>query len=172
MAQLHLLVGLKTPDTVAMSARMALRDLLGHDELDALHREDYWRFEGDFDPGALLETLLAASSRFVNPSKHTHRVPASLEGLGPQRRGEGVPVGVLVRKLDDFTGRDAAGYCRRALGLPEVAEVSFATLWTLWLTGDEPRESARRIADCRARRDGLLANPHCESFKLLELSRE
>jgi len=169
MAELDLLVRLKVPDTVAASARFALVELLGHADLAALDREELWRFTGEFDPAELLTKLLKRTSRFVNPSKHAHRRVSSLAGLTPPREFEGTPVGVLVSKRDDFAGRNALAYCRDTLGLTEISAVSYSTLWTLWITGSDPEGSARKMADCSARRPGLLANPHCEVFELVNL---
>lgn len=168
MGKLNLLVRLKVPDTVAASAYFALFDLLGHTNLVSLGREELWRFSGDFDPSWLLPELLRRTSRFVNPSKHAHRTVDSLDELTPPQNNGGTPVGVLVSKRDDFTGRDAAGYCRNTLGLGEVDEVRYSTLWTLLLTGDDPERSARAMADCSSRTPGLLANPHCEVFQIIE----
>ncbi|MBD3372643.1 MAG: hypothetical protein GF403_08015 [Candidatus Coatesbacteria bacterium] len=168
MAELHLLVGLKTPDTVAVSAELALRDLMGHEELVGLRREEYWHFGGDFDTAGLLDSLLLETSRFVNPAKHLHRTPPALEPPPEKNPSPGRRVGVLVRKRDDFIGRDALVYCRRTLGLGSIATLEYATLWTLTLDCAEPRAAAREIADCRARRAGLLANPQCETFELVD----
>ncbi|HUT99455.1 MAG TPA: hypothetical protein VM054_10320 [bacterium] len=167
MAELDLLVRLKVPDTVAASARFALVELLGHTNLSALDREELWRFTGAFDPEKLLPELLRRTSRFVNPSKHAHRRVDSLAGLTPPRDDGGTPVGVLVSKRDDFAGRDALAYCRNTLGLTEIEGARYSTLWTLWLTGGDPADSARRMADCSARTPGLLANPHCEVWELI-----
>jgi hypothetical protein len=171
MAELDLLVRLKVPDTVAASARFALVELLGHAELVGLDREELWRFTGTFDPDGLLPKLLKRTSRFVNPSKHAHRVVGSLEGLTPPRDGTGTPVGVLVSKRDDFAGRDALAYCRDTLGLTEITGVRYSTLWTLRVTGDDPAGSARAMGDCSARTPGLLANPHCEVWELVDYAR-
>ncbi len=170
MGRLDLLVRLKVPDTVAASAYFALSDLLGHANLVSLGREELWRFSGDFDPNDLLDELLRRTSRFVNPSKHAHRTADSLSTLTPIRSDGGTPVGVLVSKRDDFTGRDAALYCRDTLGLTEITEVRYSTLWTLMLTGDDPEGSARAMADCSARTPGLLANPHCEIFQIIDFA--
>ncbi|MCK4594597.1 hypothetical protein KAU45_08845 [bacterium] len=169
MGKLNLLVRLKVPDTVAASAYFALFDLLGHADLVSLNREELWRFSGDFDPTRLLTELLRRTSRFVNPSKHAHRTADSLSTLTPPRSDRGTPVGVLVSKRDDFTGRDAALYCRDTLGLTEIAEVRYSTLWTLRIEGDDPVDAARAMADCSARTPGLLANPHCEEFQIIDL---
>ncbi|MBD3401093.1 MAG: hypothetical protein GF399_12300 [Candidatus Coatesbacteria bacterium] len=173
MAELNLLVRLKTPDTVAVSARLALRELMGHAELAALEREELWRFRGDFEPAELTEELLEGSSRFVNPAKHTWRRVASLTGLEPPARRAGKAHGALVRKLDDFRGRDARAYCRNNLGLTGVEGVEYAVLWTLWLEGSAGGENLAALVDCRARDAGLLANPHCESWEpvVFETSR-
>jgi len=167
MGKLNLLVRLKVPDTVAASAYFALFDLLGHTNLVSLGREELWRFSGRFDPDRLLQELLKRTSRFVNPSKHAHRTADSLDELTPPQNNGGTPVGVLVSKRDDFTGRDAAHYCRDTLGLTEIAEVRYSTLWTLLITGDDPVDAARAMADCSARTPGLLANPHCETFEII-----
>ena len=168
MAELDLLVRLKVPDTVAASARFALVELLGHAELAALDREELWRFSGAFDPGKLLPELLKRTSRFVNPSKHAHRRVSSLAELTPPRDNGGTPVGVLVSKRDDFAGRDALAYCRDTLGLTEIEGVRYSTLWTLWITGGDPAGAARAMSDCASRTPGLLANPHCEVWELVD----
>ena len=169
MGKLNLLVRLKVPDTVAASAYFALFDLLGHANLVSLGREELWRFSGDFDPNDLLDELLRRTSRFVNPSKHAHRTVDSLSGMTPSRGDGETPVGVLVSKRDDFVGRDAALYCRDTLGLSEIAEVRYSTLWTLRIEGGDPVDAARAMADCSSRTPGLLANPHCEVFELIKL---
>jgi hypothetical protein len=171
MAGLDLLVRLKVPDTVAASAYFALTELLGHGDLASLDREELWRFTGTFDPDRLLRELLKRTSRFVNPSKHAHRRVSYPAGLTPPRGDGGTPVGVLVSKRDDFAGRDALAYCRDALGLVEIEAVRYSTLWTLWLSGGDPAGAARRMADCAARTPGLLANPHCETFRVVNLRK-
>jgi hypothetical protein len=167
MAELNLLVRLKVPDTVAASAEMALTDLLGHDELLKLEREELWRFSGDFDPNELLQQLLDRTSRFVNPSKHAHRLVATLDGVEPHHSREGQAKLVLVTKRDDFAGRDALTYCRESLGLNGITGVEYGTLWTLWLSADAPADAVEKMVDCSARRKGLLANPHAESYRVL-----
>ena len=167
MAELNLLVRLKVPDTVAASAEMALTDLLAHEELLKLEREELWRFSGDFDPDELLGKLLDRTSRFVNPSKHAHRAVASLDGAEPFHQRDGKGELVLVTKRDDFAGRDALSYCRDTLGLSGITAVAYGTLWTLWLTAAAPADAVEKMVDCSARRKGLLANPHAESYRVL-----
>jgi len=166
MAELNLLVRLKVPDTIAASAEMALTDLLAHDELLKLEREELWRFSGSFDPDELLRKLLDRTSRFVNPSKHAHRLVATLDGVKPFHQRDGKGELVLVTKLDDFAGRDALAYCRNTLGLSGVTAVEYGTLWTLWLAADAPTDAVEKMVDCSARRKGLLANPHAESYRV------
>ncbi len=167
MAELNLLVRLKVPDTIAASAEMALTDLLAHDELLKLEREELWRFSGSFDPDELLRKLLDRTSRFVNPSKHAHRPVPTLSGVEPFHQREGKGELVLVTKLDDFAGQDALSYCRNTLGLSGVTAVEYGTLWTLWLAADAPADAVEKMVDCSARRKGLLANPHAESYRVL-----
>ncbi len=163
---IELVVSLKIPDVVAVTARQTLRRRLGHDELVDLTRADWWRLSLNVaDEAAALalgRELAEATNLFVNPNKHRYEV--GLTTPLPEPRDGVTAVAVLTGFRDDATASLAAQALHGRLGYGDrVAAVELGTLWVFQLAVDDT-ERARELAEAmtvtRSRTAGLLVNPH------------
>jgi len=55
---------------------------------------------------------------------------------------------------------------RNRLGFKNVMSVKKATIWKLYLKGDDKERAAKEIAE------GLLINPHKDSYEILSLAED
>ena len=163
-------------DPAAATCEHALRDLLGL-ALAGVERAELWRFDagpvGEAERAGLCDRLARAASfsgRYVNPNRDRARW---LAGPRPYDRGacaRGCAVDVWVR---DGDGEDAeALHYFRTQAHSGLVQVWRGTLWRLYLPVVDPlaaREQALEIAVTRARRHGLLANPHAQTAVVLHV---
>lgn len=162
-----LAVRLKVPDTTALSALDILTRKMGLEgELVGLLREDLWRFRldtGDADAAAARVAAWAESlTALVNPNKHRARIEVRPPQSEPQT------VRVRVEDRVNVRGASMAAFLRKRLGAPDLLELAAGTRWTLRFSPDveNPRASAEAIAVTRARREGLLGNPHAHTIEI------
>lgn len=172
----ELVVSLKIPDVVALTARQTLRRRLGHDELVDLTRADWWRLSLEVadEAAALLlgRELAEATNLFVNPNKHRYELGLSTPLPAPR---EGVTaVAVLTGFRDDAGASLAAQALRGRLGYGDrVSAVELGTLWVYQLAVDDPvraRELAEAMTVTRSRTAGLLVNPHSMWWRWAEVA--
>ena len=185
MVDVELLVRLRIPDVVALTARNALQRRMGYAGVLAdLKRADYWKLTLNVaSPQKALElaTQLAENTAlFVNPNKHSYSVAvvprelraaaATAGGKAAQRSDGPFAVRVLVTSPDDAGGEQACRALQDRLGFGDrVAAVQRGTLWLLSIIADSAAE-ARRIAEemtiTRRMDQGLLLNPHYQECEI------
>jgi phosphoribosylformylglycinamidine (FGAM) synthase PurS component len=164
-------------DPAAESCETALRELLGVD-LVALERAELWRFRvaavDTAERAALEERLRSAAcraGRYVNLNRDTCTwLAGPRPWAGPAAGVSAVDVWVC-----DGDGRDPAALAWfRSQASPRVEDVRHGVLWRLVLPLADPdraRERALEIAETRARRQGLLANPNAQTAEVLHVVR-
>ncbi|MCB1183093.1 hypothetical protein KDM41_06650 [bacterium] len=187
--QTTLLTAHKGVDLHAASALLVMRDRLeGGDRLENLFRcevHTFWGAPAGWDAARLLDT-----GRFFNPNKHhfgIFRGPSSddwSDSTGPGAAlAAGWPGAVEWTDLDALAA-DAAGLYGALLGgaVPagctpfDVVGFAFGqdgpvlsgVLWRLVLRAgaEEAAELGTALAVARHRKQGLLINPHMESWRL------
>lgn len=187
IADIELWVRLKVTDLVAQTAQMALAEKMGfEDDLRGIVRYSYWSMTAE---GGSLDAMIDAIDReirldsaFTNQNKHHYLLRAGGEGRSLYRGGleldkdypgaaEGVfACDVLVtgqdRRSDEgFTERLAP----RLEGV-EITDMRSGEVWRLLVRASGAEEAAgkvERMAVTRTRREGLLLNPHYQSFEIL-----
>jgi phosphoribosylformylglycinamidine (FGAM) synthase PurS component len=158
---------LKVPDPTALTARDTLQRLLGfEDVLRDLERSEVFafRWEDAVPARAVLERLARQTNLLQNPNKHFFEIAVGAETLHPRgnvwvlthEAGNGAEIGSVL--------------ARRRLVDGEPPQVARGVLWELTGPDDRARRSrmAAEIAETRARRAGLLANPHLEDITLFD----
>jgi len=174
LVQLDLVVWRRGLDPAAETCEAALRDLL-RVGIVGVERAELWRFEVAEAAGAERDALRARlrdaacrAGRYVNLNRD------GCEWIdGPRRLGGGAAPGVSAVDIwvRDGDGRDPAALAWfRAQAAAAVYDLQRGTLWRLYLpTADAAaaRELALDIAVTRARRQGLLANPHAQTAEVL-----
>lgn len=186
--QTTLLTSHKGVDLHAASALLVMQERLeGGARLAALHRcelHTFWGTPAGWDAGRLLDT-----GRYYNPNKHHFGIFASaLDGAdwfaltaAGQRLPASWPGPVLDSDLESESDDSAALYDallggRVAADRTPYDVVSFAlgqsgpvlsgVLWRLVVRGDRQDAAAvgETLAVARHRKQGLLVNPHMESW--------
>jgi hypothetical protein len=187
-SQTTLLTSHKGVDLHAATALLVMKErLAGGDLLEGLHRcemHTYWADAGDLSVDRLLD-----SGRFFNPNKHHygHFELADggdtwFAGVGPDNQLPAAwPGAVRGTDLDILTDQRSRLYDRLLGGAPPegrsaVDVVSFArgqeapvlsgVLWRLLIRAEPAAALAvgRKLAVARKRLEGLLVNPHMESW--------
>ena len=181
---IELLVRLKTLDTTALTAKDTLQRDMGYGStLGSISREDYWAVTveeaAEAGAGRLAEELAGGTKIFVNPNKHVYRAAVRKEGDGPAAGfspGGEAPAGVhhvcvLVQYREDEKAMLVRETLRKTLGYGEkVRDVSRGTLWTMGIregSRDGALAMAEEIALTRGIGQGLLVNPHSQTYEVL-----
>ena len=185
MVDVELLVRLRIPDVVALTARNTLQRRMGYaDVLADLKRADYWKLTLNVDsPETALDLARDCAENtnlFVNPNKHSYtvavvprelRAAAATEARRPATTSSGpFEVRVLITSPDDAGGEQACQALQGRLGYGDrVADVCKGTLWILCINAADAAE-ARRIAEemtiTRRVDQGLLLNPHYQECEI------
>ena len=186
--QTTLLTSHKGVDLHAASARLVMADRLeGGDRLVNLFRCELHTFAGE--PAGWSVARLLDTGRFFNPNKHHYGVftapAAGTDWFADAATGGGLaggwPGAVVRTDLEHLQG-DASGLYDALLGGPAGAPntavdivslslgqegpVRSGVLWRLVIAGDpaEAAALAEKLAVARHRKEGLLVNPHMESW--------
>ena len=185
MVDVELLVRLRIPDVVALTARNTLKRRMGYaDVLADLKRADYWRLTLNVASPehalVLARDLAENTNLFVNPNKHSYSVavvPRELRAAAATDPRESaapssgpIEARVLITSPDDAGGEQACEALQGRLGYgDEVAEVRKGTLWILSINAADAAQ-ARRLAEemtITHRIDrGLLLNPHYQECEI------
>ncbi|MBI2138618.1 hypothetical protein HYU13_03455 [Candidatus Woesearchaeota archaeon] len=149
MNTIELFVGLKIPDTTAITTLQAIHTL-GKNGVAKLSREIYYKFvfEGDVDS---FSQRISRADVIVNANKNSCKILKEGEKLNAAKGA----VSILVRD----TGDKCAGLLktlRERLGFKELLGIERGVFWTLHFGKDakNPEEEAMDIAD------ELLHNRH------------
>lgn len=146
---MRLAVGLKIPDTTAITAFHTL-EKLKYSALKKLERFVTYDFTlKEHDAG--FEKKIVQTDILVNANKHTAFInPEKEEGF----------VYVLVTDRDE-TQEGLLSTLKHRLGFTNIANVKKGTLWKMHIADPEPENVARDIAET------LLCNTHYQEYSIL-----
>ena len=146
MPTVELLVGLKVPDNVAITAFHTL-ERMGYGSLKNLQRWDYYRFElnGDIN---IFKKKISQVDILVNPNKHKYDF--SIE--------KNEKINLLVQDLENGLGLVDS---LKRLGFKEIKKAEKGVLWSMQIEGKDSKKSAEEMAK------ELLVNENYQEYKLL-----
>jgi phosphoribosylformylglycinamidine (FGAM) synthase PurS component len=153
--KINLRVWLKIPDAEAATVKNTLVRRMGfNDVLADVKKERLFSIE--VDSGNPEELAKAFAKELVNENKESHKV------LFNELKFEGgyVPVKVALH-IEDGEAISTRDRLRNRLGFKNVVDVKKATIWKLYIKGENAERVAREIAE------GLLTNPHKDSYEVL-----
>jgi hypothetical protein len=158
-------------DPAAETAAMALHDLLST-PVAGVERGELWRFEIDAAAPVgptreAIERAACRAGRYVNVNRDRTQWLDAPRPYPPAAPPGGSAVDVWV--TDDGGADPVALRYFRAQAGAGVTGVRRGVLWRLWLpaAAGDPRELAWEVAATRARRQGLLFNPHAQRAEIL-----
>lgn len=153
-------VGLKIPDTTAITAFKALQRM-GIKELKSLKRHQYYRFRVSGDPSSAAEQL-GRTDIIVNANKNTFFTKPAGDPF-PQEDTGLFTIRVLVKDLEN-SDRGLPQVMRQRLGMGFVESAETGVLWTMGF--DAERERAWKIARDLGNR--FFANLNYQEARFLE----
>ncbi len=147
MNSVELFVGLKIPDTIAITTFHTI-EKMGYREVKKVKREVYYKFnvEGDAEK---FTGKIGKIDILVNANKN--KFSNSIEK-------EENTVCVLVKDIDDKC-EGLLHTLKERLGLSEIKQMEKGILWTLYIDSDKKEEIAREIGD------RLLHNEHYQEIQ-------
>ena len=155
MNTINLRVWLKIPDAEAATVKNTLIRRMGFGSvLEDVKKERL--FSISVDSGNPEELAKAFARELVNENKESHKV------LFDELEFEGgyVPVKVALH-IDDGEAISTRDRLRNRLGFKNVTDVKKATVWKLYIKGENQETMAREIAE------GLLINPHKDTYEIM-----
>ena len=146
MTIVEMLVGLKIPDSTALSARQALHEM-GFRQLMGLARYAYYSFdvEGSADQ---FRKKISGVDILVNANKHSVSFAMPKEGIRALVRDREQPIGLM-------------NTLRERLGMGEIKTMDAGTLWAFSIDGKNQKEAAKRMTE------ELLVNPHYQDYVIV-----
>lgn len=178
MTWTRLFVTLKVPDNVARTALHTIQTRLGHPEVAALRRSDFWecRFAGCSATEARehMEFLASRTPLFANPTKHRWIVETGEHPLhqteSPASPFEG-SLSILVHDREDGTAEATWQALPRFLPEERIpADLQRGTWWDITLdptAHGDMQDLAKELAVTRSRTRGLFCNPHYQDHRIL-----
>ena len=172
--EVEVLVRLAASDPWSFTVLDTLRRRFGLEEVSGVERIKSWllTFAGRSREQAMktVEELMHTTALLANPNRDLWFVRAGPDTSVPPAiwaRPEGISDVWVIRVADrdDIVGRSMAGILQGRLGIRAIKEVRYSTVWVLEMirAGRDPSSLARQIAVARSWRNGLLANPHCQT---------
>lgn len=152
---INLRVWLKIPDAEAATVKNTLIRRMGFGDVLADVKKERL-FSITVDSGDPKELAKAFARELVNENKESHKV------LFDELSFEGgyMPVKVALH-IEDGEAISTRDRLRNRLGFKNVVDVKKATVWKLYLKGQNQERVAKEIAE------GLLTNPHKDSYEVL-----
>jgi phosphoribosylformylglycinamidine synthase subunit PurS len=152
---INLRVWLSIPDAEAVTVKNTLVRRMGfQDVLADVKKERLFSIE--VDSGNPEDLAKSFAKELVNENKESSKVlfdELSFEGSY-------VPVKVALH-IEDGEAISIRERLRNRLGFKNVVDVKKATVWKLYIRGDNKERVAKEIAE------GLLINPHKDSYEIL-----
>ncbi|MCX5800672.1 MAG: hypothetical protein NTX17_04725 [Candidatus Eisenbacteria bacterium] len=177
-------------DLVALSAFDTLVRKMGYaDSLVSLSREEVWLLGLDLDDekaSGVTKMLVEETGIFVNPNTHTHTIVRPDEMLPRGRQCGGEELEIAVWSREDPQAGPVATAVRERMRILSLLELRRLSLWRPRFQADEGeegkgerdgsdgrkgrnvREIASSMVATRSRKEGLLANPHCQCWIIVE----
>jgi hypothetical protein len=177
MSCVRIYVYLKIPDNIVRTALQTLKRRMGFTALTNLQRAEFW--ELDF-PGLTPEQaqqtadrLISKTAFFMNPNKHRVRLDSSPHNLS-QETAMLIPAGFNASLLvcDSIDGKaESTLESLRALtqGSEQPQTLQRGIWWDVLLEESDPQRmqsEIRRMAITTSRSEGLLANPHYQTYRI------
>ncbi len=177
MPYAQLFVSLKISDNIARTAHYSLQNRLGFKSLQSIQRSDFWEMafpdKSVEEAEEITNDLATKTSFFVNPNKHDFWIQISDEPMskhGPQPFPVNVDACVLVCDLIDGTAEGTfeaiQGICESER-LPQ--SLKRGVWWDMKFEGVETgafKDMAEQITLTKSRKEGLLCNPHYQSYQI------
>jgi phosphoribosylformylglycinamidine (FGAM) synthase PurS component len=148
MTKIKLLVGLKIPDTTAITAFHTL-ERMGYKELKGLERLDYYEFEVDGDADKFARDIVGVDI-LVNANKNTSLI--MIEGVEEKEE----TTNILVKNSGDKCQGILSTLA--GMGFNNIKSMSKGVLWKMDI---DSREKAEEITK------NLLSNEHYQEYKIL-----
>ena len=142
---IEMLVGLKIPDTTAITTLKTLRNM-GLKEIKSVARENYFKFYIDGDENKFKNDIPKADI-LVNANKNYFKFGSNDSG----------GIKVLVKDIEDAAG---LADTLRSLGFAGIKKIEKGVLWTLNIEGHN-KEIARKAAE------ELLHNGNYQSYEII-----
>ena len=142
---IEMLVGLKIPDTTAITTLKTLRNM-GLKEIKNVARENYFKFYIEGDENKFKKDISKADI-LVNANKNYFRFGSS----------DSSGIKVLVKDTEDGAG---LADTLRSLGFAGIKKIEMGVLWTLEIEGNS-REIAKKAAE------ELLHNGNYQSYGII-----
>jgi phosphoribosylformylglycinamidine (FGAM) synthase PurS component len=155
MSRINLRVWLIIPDAEAATVKNTLIRRMGYGDILADVKKERL-FSIDVDSGDPQELAKVFAKELVNENKENYK--ASFDGI--KFEAGYVPVKVAL-KIEDGEAISIMYRLRNRLGFQNVKVVEKATVWKLYLKGENPEKAAKEIAE------GLLINPNKDSYEIL-----
>jgi phosphoribosylformylglycinamidine (FGAM) synthase PurS component len=176
---IQVLVKLAAIDPWSFTVLDTLRRKLGYHEVTNVERVKCWelefRREAAGRAAGITEELLRDTVLLANPNRDrwvTRSLPGEEVPAGFWERSEDFSEAHIIKVKDreDLAGQSLCRILASRLGIRDVDNVSFSTIWIIETVGEGRRSSdiAGEIAVARAWRRGLLANPHCQDAEVHE----
>jgi phosphoribosylformylglycinamidine (FGAM) synthase PurS component len=161
MGTIKLFVGLKIPDTTAITTLHAL-ERMGYSEIEALEREDFYEFVVDDDVEKFMKNIVKTDI-LVNANKNYFRILSQQEKDEKKELLNTIACKVVVTNSDD----DFAGLLstlRDRMGFKELQSIKRSVLWKLHFkvkTDVQARQLAEKITK------ELLYNENYQDYLIL-----
>ena len=155
MTTTELIVSLKVPDNVAITAFHAL-ERMGYDKLKRLERKDYYKFDffGDIKK---FQNEISKVDILINANKHQYVFNLENSKINEKFK----KINVLVQDLDD--GKELLSTLKNKLGFKNIKKAEKGVLWALSIDADE--ENAKNTAIEIAK--SLLMNENYQKFRIM-----
>src|SRR3989338_646254 len=139
MNEIELIVSLKIPDTVAITAFHTL-EKLGYNRLTKLTREDYYKFSTS-EPISKFSKKIGKVDILVNANKHKFVVKSAKEPFEEEKK-TGFIIKILVKDREDGA-KALLKTLQERLGLKQIKKLEKGTLWSLHIAA--PNEDIAKM---------------------------
>ena len=147
---IEMIVGLKVPDTTAITALQTLQKI-GFDEIKDVKRADYYKFLTE-DNEEQFKNKISKVDILVNANKHAFDFSIKKDNN----------VKILVKNINE-DGNGILFTLKNRLGFKNIKKAEKAVLWSLFIDADENK--AKNIAEKAAKE--LLVNEHYQEYVIL-----
>ena len=154
MKKVNLLVSLKIPDTVAITAFHTL-ERMGYDELVSLTRKDYYSFEIE----GLIKDFREKISKvdiLVNANKNNYEFDLK------NKKNDNYFVNVLVKNFENGSG--LLSTLKERLGFNNIGKIEKGILWLMEIKA-ENKNMAEKLAEKIT--NDLLINENYQEFEII-----
>ncbi len=175
MCYVCLFVTLKIPDNIALTALHTLRERMEIKSLQTLKRSEFWEigFSGlsSQQVEQIVEQWARKTALFANPNKHRYTIQVMEKGLDETPSPDyDLQMDSAVLVCDKIDGKaestlEALNTLADETGKP--TSLRRGIWWDLDFQGlshEEIQQTTENIAVTKYRMEGLLANPHYQSY--------